>query len=165
MVDPTQREGDRRMTRGPYLGRGIFGILAIVAFGVAVADSDITRFPSAAEASVTRASRLHAGVFLGRQEYRIATDTFRAGDVSALMGRVDVDLRAAEMAGDEAVLELAVLMGHVELRIPEQWTVVTDLGAALTDVDVRTSPLAADDGAPRLLLRGGVLMGSIAVRN
>ena len=81
------------------------------------------------------------------------------------MGRVNVDLRAAEMAGDEAILELAVLMGHVELRIPEQWTVVTDLGAALTDVDVRTSPLAADDGAPRLLLRGGVLMGSIAVRN
>ena len=153
------------MTRGPYLGRGIFGILAIVAFGVAVAESDITRFPSAGVASVTRASRLHAGAFLGRQEYRIATDTFRAGDVSALMGRVNVDLRAAEMAGDEAILELAVLMGHVELRIPEQWTVVTDLGAALTDVDVRTSPLAADDGAPRLLLRGGVLMGSIAVRN
>ena len=34
------------MTRGPYLGRGIFGILAIVAFGVAVAESDITRFPT-----------------------------------------------------------------------------------------------------------------------
>ena len=154
------------MTRGPYVGRGLLGIVGIVAFGVVLAETDVTRGSEDAESATMRAGRLDAVAFMGRYEHRVVTDAFRGGEVTAFMGRVEVDLRDAEMAGDTADLEVRTVMGRVELRVPEHWTVAPDLGPGLAGSSViRASRPEADPGAPVLVVRGPMLLGSVEIGN
>ena len=67
------------MTRGPYVGRGLLGIVAIVAFGVVLAETDVTRGSGGVESATMQASRLEANAFLGSYEQRVVTDAFRGG--------------------------------------------------------------------------------------
>lgn len=149
------------MTRGPYVGRGILGIAAIIGLGVLVDQATETRASSAP----AHAARIEYNVFLADADLHNTSDAFGGGKVAALMGRVDLDLRGAAMAGDEAVVEVDVMMGQVVLRIPDDWMVVSDeMVEALGAADVRTARPEAQP-ARRLVLRGKVLMGKVEVRN
>ena len=145
------------MTRGPYVGRGMLGIVAIMVLGVVIAESDATRDSAGAE----DASWLDSAAFLGSVDHRNLSAAFRGGEAAAVMGRLEVDLRDATMAGDEIVVEVDVVMGRVELRVPEDWRVVSEVDAVLGAV--LTSHDDDDAGAPLLVVRGGVLMGRLYV--
>ena len=152
------------MTRGPYVGRGLIGIVAIVAFGVVLAETDVTRGSGSEESATTHAGRLDAVAFMSRYEHRVVTDAFRGGEVTVFMGRVEVDLRDAEMEGESAVLEIRTVMGRVELYVPEHWSVAPDLGPGLAGSSViRTARPGNDPGAPVLILRGPTVAGSVEV--
>ena len=153
------------MTRGPYVGRGLLGIAAIVVLVVALAETDVTRGSSDRESSVLRAGRLDAVAFMGRYEQRVVTDAFRGGEAAAVMGRLEVDLREAEMEGDSAVIDIRVAMGQVELRVPEHWAVSSNLGPGLGGSSVIRASTEAEAGAPVLTLRGPMLMGAVVVAN
>lgn len=148
------------MRRGPYVGRGILGILAIVALGVVIAESGANG-DSTPDAE---ASRLKVTSVVGNNAHRYTATTFRGGEVATVVGNVEVDMREAAMAGDEAVLEVDVLIGHIDLRIPEGWTVVSEVDAALGGIDIRVAEPDRGPDAPRLILRGGVLIGALTVR-
>ena len=149
------------MTRGPYVGRGILGILVIIALGVVIAESDAT----GGSTPTADAARFEIAGVLGQNEHRHTSDAFRGGEVAAVMGGVEVDLREAVMAGDEAVVEVDVVMGEIRLRIPDDWTVVSEVGQALGAVEILAARSDAQAGAHRLILRGGVLMGALKVEN
>lgn len=154
------------MTKGPYVGRGLLGIVAIVAFGVLLAETDVTQGSGGVESATMHAGRLDAVAFMSRYEQRVVTDAFRGGEVTAFMGRVEIDLRDAEMEGEAAVLEIRTVMGRVELRVPEHWTVAPDLGPGVGGSSaIRASRPEADPGAPVLILRGPMLFGSVEVGN
>ena len=153
------------MARGPYVGRGLLGMAAIVTLGVVLAETDVTRGSSGVESAVSHAGRLDAFAFMGRYEQRVVTDAFRGGEAAAVMGRLEVDLREAEMAGDSAVIDIRVAMGRVELRVPEHWTVASNLGPGLGGSSVIRASTEAEAGAPVLTLRGPMLMGAVVVAN
>lgn len=154
------------MTRGPYVGRGLLGIAAIVVLGAALAEMGATREPGGEEAAVSHAARLDAFAFMGRHEQRVVTGAFRGGEAVALMGRLDVDLREAEMEGDSAVIDIRVAMGRVDLRVPDHWAVSSNLGPGLGGASsIRTARPEATAGAPLLTLRGPMLMGAVVVGN
>ena len=154
------------MTRGPYVGRGLIGIVAIVALGVALAETGVTRGSGDVESATMHAGRLDAVSFMSRYEHRVVTDAFRGGEVTAFMSRVEVDLRDAEMEGETAVIEIRTVMGRVEIRVPEHWTVAPDLGPGLAgSSSIRASRPEANPGAPVLILRGPTLFGSVEVGN
>ncbi len=147
------------MARGPYVGRGMLGIVAIMVLGVVIAESDATRDSTGAE----DASWLDSGAFLGSVEHRNLSAAFRGGEAAAVMGRLEVDLRAATMAGEEVVIEVDVVMGRVEILVPDDWRVVSEVEAVLGAADIQTSRREAAAGAPLLVVRGGVLMGRLYV--
>ncbi|MDE2906776.1 MAG: LiaF-related protein [Acidobacteriota bacterium] len=147
------------MTRGPYVGRGMLGIVAIMVLGVVIAESDATRDSTGGE----DASRLDSGAFLGSVEHRNLSAAFLGGEAAAVMGRLEVDLRGAAMAAEEVVIEVDVVMGRVEILVPDDWRVVSEVEAVLGAAEVRTSRREAAAGAPLLVVRGGVLMGRLYV--
>ena len=154
------------MTRGPYVGRGLLGIAAIVVLGAALAEMGATREPGGGESAVSRAGRLDAFAFMGRHEQRVVTGAFRGGDAVAVMGRLVVDLREAEMEGDSAVIDVRVAMGQVDVRVPEHWAVSSNLGPGLGGASrIRAARPEAMAGAPVLTLRGPMLMGAVVVGN
>ena len=147
------------MARGPYAGRGMLGIVAIMLLGVLLAESGATRDSTAAEDAVW----LDSAAIMGSVAHRNLSGAFRGGEAAAVMGRLEVDLRDATMARDEIVIEVDVLMGRVELLVPEEWRVVSEVDAALGRAEISTAHRDVDASAPRLVVRGGVVMGRLYV--
>ncbi len=92
------------------------------------------------------------------------SQSFRGGDFTAMMGGGDIDLRGARTAPEGAVIEIFVLMGGVDIRVPEDWHVVNDIFAFMGGVeDSRKSVPPA--GRNMLRLKGVCMMGGVEIRN
>ena len=88
---------------------------------------------------------------------------FRGGELTAVMGGCDLDLRQAAIDGD-AVIEVFAMWGGIEIRVPDDWTVVMRVTPLLGGVADSTRP---PQGASRhrLVVRGIALMGGVEVKN
>ena len=81
------------------------------------------------------------------------------------MGGCNLDFRSALIQPpNQAVLEVFALCGGIEIRVPEDWTVVSELEVILGGVDDRKAAPPKDE-SKRLILRGTVLMGGVEVKN
>lgn len=109
---------------------------------------------------------LRRSVTLGGAQIRVDSRQFRGGELSSVMGGIELDLLQADIAGDEAILDFHVVMGGVEVRVPEAWRVVNEVEPTLGAIEDRTARRAVgDEPGRRLVLRGKVVMGEISVRN
>ena len=88
---------------------------------------------------------------------------FRGGELTAVMGGCELDLRHASIDG-EAVVDVFALWGGIEIRVPPDWTVVSKITPILGGVDDKTRP---PQGALRhcLVLRGLVVMAGVEIKN
>lgn len=88
---------------------------------------------------------------------------FRGGELTAMMGGCELDLRHASIDG-EAVIDVFALWGGIEIRVPPDWTVVSRITPILGGVDDKTRP---PQGASRhcLVLRGFVVMAGVEIKN
>ena len=94
---------------------------------------------------------------------KIGSRTFRGGEITAVMGGSEIDLRQAAING-EAVVDVFAMWGGIEIRVPEDWTVDNRATAVLGAVEDKTrAPHGA--AAHRLTLRGMVIMGGVEVKN
>jgi predicted membrane protein len=118
---------------------------------------------SATESSGILSPHLNVFAVLGGGEYRIRAKNFRGGDLVAFMGGFDVDLRDADIEGDEAVVTVNALMGGGVLRVPETWAVSMRVTAFMGG-----HSLKAREGVQptkTLVVKGVAIMGGIEVRN
>jgi predicted membrane protein len=98
---------------------------------------------------------------------------FRGGDITAVMGGAQIDLRTATIPpGEEASLDILAIMGGVEVYVPSHWILSTPIVPFMGGIeDKRLAPLGADprlvtkDAAPRLVIRGFVMMGGVRINN
>ena len=92
---------------------------------------------------------------------------FLGGEMTAFMGGCVLDLRQAEIppGGTASLNILAVMAGH-EIWVPQGWIVASDVIPLLGGVDDKRLPPLAQAGsdAPRLVLKGFVLMGGVVVK-
>ena len=95
----------------------------------------------------------------------IDSQTFHGGELTAIMGGGKIDLRGARMGDGVAVLTIYALMGGVELRIPDSWMVENKVVYFMGGAEDRTRRSAGGSPAPRLILRGFVMMGGVEIRN
>lgn len=62
-------------------------------------------------------------MFSGIDE-RIATRAFKGGTVTALFGGSEIDLRDSDLDPEGAYLEVVAAFGGVNIRVPEDWSIV-----------------------------------------
>lgn len=103
----------------------------------------------------------------GGVNQRIYSRNFRGGNLLALCGGFDLDLRRAEIEGETAVIDASAFMGGGQIRVPETWLVDVRGTAVLggyTDETAQMAPLA---GTPqkRLVVKGIVVFGGVVVKN
>ena len=109
-------------------------------------------------------SVVNVTALLGGIERRITTGNFRGGEVTAIMGGCQLDLRHASMqAPGEAVLNVFTLCGGVEIKVPDDWTVSLQGMPLLGAFTEKTIP--NKDASKRLIIRGYAIMGGLEVRN
>ena len=89
--------------------------------------------------------------------------TFRGADLIAVMGGCEIDLRQAAIHG-EAVIDVFVMWGGIEIRVPEDWSVASQIMPLMAGVEDQTRPLLGSS-QHRLTVRGLVIMGSVEVKN
>ena len=88
---------------------------------------------------------------------------FRGGDLTAVMGGCEVDLRQAAIDG-EAIIDVFAMWGGIEIRVPEDWSVSGQVTPVLGGYEDKTRPpLGAT--AHRLVVRGFAIMGGIEIKN
>lgn len=117
------------------------------------------RRPSAGDSNaLISATAVLGGVARGNN-----STAFRGGELTAMMGGCELDLRHASIDG-EAVIDVFALWGGIEIRVPPDWTVVSRITPILGGVDDKTRP---PQGASRhcLVLRGFVVMAGVEIKN
>jgi hypothetical protein len=108
-------------------------------------------------------ARLSAMAILGGVSRGNNSRAFRGADLLAIMGGCQLDLRQAAING-EAVIDVFTMWGGIEIRVPEDWTVVSQIFPFMGGVEDKTRP---PQGAMthRLVLRGFAIMGGVEIKN
>jgi len=108
--------------------------------------------------------RMDAFALLGGVHRVSRATEFRGGSASAALGGCDIDLREASMPdGGSAVLDTLAIMGGIEVRVPEDWSVETRGMAVLGGFEDKTRrPL---DDRKKLVITGLAVMGGVEVKN
>lgn len=99
---------------------------------------------------------------LGGFQRKVTTQDFRGGDLTSIMGGVDLDMRTASLNGS-AVLNVFALMGGISIKVPTDWTVELEGTPILGGFDEKT--MQPKDASKRLLVRGTAIMGGVEIRN
>ena len=94
---------------------------AVILFGGGRIRSRRPRTQNATGAAGT--SDLNISAFFAGSEQRISDQSLRSGQVSAIFGSAEVDLRGTTLEGDAASIEATALFGSLRLRVPNDWAV------------------------------------------
>lgn len=110
-------------------------------------------------------SSFSALAVMGGIARRSSSQAFQGADLTAVMGGCEIDLRQASIVpGTEAIVDLFAFWGGIDIKVPEDWTVVTRAMPLMGGVEDKTR---APQGAAtrRLIVRGIVVMGGVVIKN
>ncbi|MXX00795.1 MAG: hypothetical protein F4Z79_04110 [Acidimicrobiia bacterium] len=101
-----------------------------------------------------------------RSDSRKVTDrSISGGQVVAVFGSVDINLAEAGLAGGEATLDVTVVFGGAEIRVPENWSVDIQTTNLLGGVEDKRPTPPSGSSEMRLTLTGVCLFGGIEVES
>lgn len=99
-------------------------------------------------------------------KHRHQGQALRGGELTAIFGGFNVDVKNAAIEGESARIDTFVMFGGGDIRVPDGWQVLVQATAIFGGVEDKTVPTPATDTAkPRLIITGLVLFGGIEIRN
>lgn len=141
--------------------------LLIIGFGVSLLLKAMDRRRYLDGVPPSTGSDLGHWVIFSGVKRRIETQDFKGGDIVAIFGGVNIDLRRANIAGDRAVIDVNALFGGVDIRVPDTWRVsIKGMGifGAFEDKSVPPRP-DPNVKTPELILSGSAVFGGVKVDN
>ena len=104
-------------------------------------------------------------VVFGGAEDVFLEPVFRGGEVSAVFGGVELDLRKTTLPEGDTHLDVSVVFGGLELILPKEWKVINEVGAAFGGVEDsrKTQHTIEVDESRRLIIRGAVVFGGMEI--
>jgi hypothetical protein len=115
------------------------------------------------EPTVDSGESISAVAVLAGIERKVTSPAFRGGELTAVLGGGQIDMREAIPAGGQAVVDVFAVMGGLEIRVPDSWVIevrATPVLGAIRD----TRPPASSAG-PRLIVRGMVFLGGVEFKS
>jgi hypothetical protein len=92
---------------------------------------------------------------------------FKGIDALALFGGYEIDLRNATMTVDEAVINANAMFGGFEIKVPDTWSVQTEVTGIFGGHEDKThqpdSRLVPNP--KRLIVKGVTIFGGLSVKN
>ena len=154
-VDPAQARPQQGLDGGHIFALIIFAIIMSQAFN---------RGGFTARADSSESANLFA--LMTHHQQVSSAAVFRGGEMTSVMGHSDLDLRKTTIApGEEAIIEVFTLMGGSTIRVPEGWSVEVRVMPIAGGVKDRRSGSRDTPGAPRIVVRGFILMGGLNIRS
>jgi predicted membrane protein len=105
--------------------------------------------------------------FMGGVHRVVESSDYHGGDATAVMGAVELDLRGARIANPPAVLDVFALWGGIEITVPPEWRVETQVTPILGGVEKKARAAVKDSEGPEqvLVVRGTALMGGVEIKS
>ncbi|HSR51188.1 MAG TPA: DUF5668 domain-containing protein [Acidobacteriota bacterium] len=116
-------------------------------------------------ASVNAEDWVRSVAVLGGVEKASASSDFQGGELTVFMGGIELDLRQAQIMAEEAVVSVFVMWGGINIRVPEDWTVVVEGVPFMGGYADKTRQPREDGIKQRLIVRGTVIMGGAEIKN
>lgn len=114
--------------------------------------------------STDSSSVLSAFAFLSGVQRTCRSQNFRGGELTAIMGGCEIDLRQASTEADEVVINTFSFWGGIEIRVPDDWVVSTEILPLMGGCEDHTE--SHEDGPHKhLIVKGMAIMGGVEVRN
>lgn len=120
----------------------------------------MVRVPMATPMESSHDARLDLTVVMGGTQLKVDSQDFKGGEITAVMGGVEVDFSNASVDG-KAVLQVFVAMGGVDIEVRTDWSVIVNGIPLLAGVKDKSVPPAAP--AKRLTITGYVIMGGVEI--
>ena len=95
----------------------------------------------------------------------IQSKNFKGGNITAIMGGSEFDLRHVELAGNVAVIDVFTLFGGTKFIVPENWTVQSDAISILGGFSDKRNVSATPSEGNVLVIKGIVMLGGIEVKS
>ena len=147
----------------------LFWPVLVLAIGASIVWRSLRGPRPAREGAPDLAQTFSAFAVMSGVGLRNASQEFRGGEATAIMGGCEIDLRNARISGGDAVVDAFALWGAVELKVPEGWQVVSEVLPIMGAFEDKTRPAPAGEPAeprrPRLVIKGFAIMGGIEVAN
>lgn len=104
-------------------------------------------------------------IFNGAEE-RIDSESFAGGELTAIFGSVEVDLRQATPATQPVTINAFALFGGIEIEIPDGWHVRRDVIGIFGGTEDGRKHKPSDPAAPvDLIVTGFALFGGIEIQD
>ena len=150
----------------------LFWPLLIVLLGTRLIMQNLGRVVPAGSPAPSDGDAINVFAVLGGSKRTINGKSFRGGEITAILGGSELDLRQAAIEpGAQAVITVFAMMGGHEVWVPSAWNVVSEVVPVLGNVEdkrlpaIETTPRPSNETAPRLVLRGMVVMGGLTIKN
>lgn len=164
-----------------HVGLEVIWPLAIIGVGIMMLTNALERrgpgsdrvparaFVTSSSGDPASGDVLREWVTFGGLKRKLDTQNFQGGDMVAVFGGIEVDLRRAAIAPGtkQVVIDANATFGGIELRVPETWRVITRGMGIFGGYEDKTIPPKTAEGveAPRLLVKGYALFGGISIEN
>jgi predicted membrane protein len=109
-------------------------------------------------------STVNGFALLGGVNRRCVSQDFRGGSLTAIMGGCELDLRNASISSGQAVVHTLAFLGGIDIKVPQEWTVVaqgTPILGAFDDKTVRVG----GDASKVLVVKGTAFLGGVDIKN
>jgi len=100
----------------------------------------------------------------GGTKRKILSKDFKGGEINTVFGGNDLDLSQADING-AAVLEVNVVFGGVKLIVPAHWQIKSEVDCVFGSVEDKRKDSAIAAENKTLVLKGGVVFGSIEIKS
>ena len=110
---------------------------------------------------------LNISVKMSEVNERNRSKDFQGGEISCVMGTVKLDLTEAEIIERPARIHADIVMGGLDIVVPDRWSVHNDIEITMGDLNDNTSAqqgAGTDDGAD-IVLSGSIVMGHVTVES
>jgi predicted membrane protein len=99
---------------------------------------------------------------LGVRKIKVDTRAYTGARIIAFMGGCELDLTKADMEQGPATIELLVIWGGINIKVPDGWEVVGNTVPIMGGAEIRTK---AAPGGRRLIVNGLAIMGGVEIKS
>jgi len=96
---------------------------------------------------------------------RLDVQDFKGGEIVAIFGGVNLDLRHCAINGDRTVIDVNALFGGIDIKVPETWRVVMKGMGIFGGFEDKTVAPRPDPNVkiPELIITGAAIFGGVKV--
>lgn len=144
----------------------VMGPMLVVALGIFIVVKALRQARGVPPELEKSEDFLQGTAIFGGFKRRVLTQAFRGGQITAIFGGFEVDLRHAALGENQARVDVFVLFGGGEIRVPEGWEIANRATSIMGSVGDSTYHSGeAQAGRPRLILTGLTLFGGVEVKS